>query len=778
MSMSSLHSNKLWTWIRQLATLPLLTVTHLPVATIKIANGWILHLRHLVGGFKYRESLEGKQIRLLKLPQDATSSVLKLGIETYPVHECPPFIALSYTWNDPSALNRPYTWLEMQSLYIDGRLFLVRPNIHHALKRLAQLRPEQYVWADAVCINQSDATEQPQQLDLMDLIYTEAQETVIWLGENTAQTQKAIEIVTKISTEAEAKVLDWSRNQTYGNAFFPDDKDLLRLNGLPPLSSEDWESMGDIFERRWFGRVWMIQELALSRQTTLLIGGYELPYRVVGDAALLLAMSNAAIGLLSTEKAKERVSLARGIVVAFGLQVIREWSLGDSSKYQEVLEGTDFSVGITAVSPTQSLVSLISASLDFLSSKPLDKVYGLLGLVNHISRIQGREPPNIHPPRRPDLGCWERTKEFLAQQLRLIKSPDKEAEEYMRLATILFTETNSLNLLSLAGDGATPSKNTPSWIPVFSPVHSPLLRPNYTSIEPFNASGYQLPEGGSEVASMIDSNTGRLTVRCVDLGPVNDFGDTLVDMTHGKFDLCCRLLLQCGPIYAPTQQPVVEAFWRTLVMDQDMTTRPAPALVLQKSFSDYMKAAAFLSVCKGLTKGGVGRPFVDVVRDYDPRFILATKDTTGCLPQSNFILQEILKLQDLLKLQPDSSSDQVTLLKLQPDSSSEEVVRYKKLDEWVKGGAAFESQMRLALAPNRRLFRTLNGRIGLSTPGAQVGDRVFIIEGCSIPLMVRRVESVGEACYKLIGGVYVHGVMNGEAVAGLAHDYWATITFV
>jgi hypothetical protein len=495
--MASLYFDKLRMQVWHLAIVPLTAAAHLPATTKRLVHGWILYLHHLVTGFKYRDSLRGTQVRLLKLPGDLKSKVLRLGMEIHPVDECPPFVALSYTWNHPSNLNQPYSWLELEPIYIENRLFLVRPNLHHALKRLTQSRPGQYIWADAICINQSDAVEKPLQLRIMDLIYTKAQETVIWLGESTDQTDRAIAIVRKIATGAKSQILNWAKNQVYGNAFFPDDQDLLYSNALPKLSSDDWITMGDIFERSWFGRVWVIQELALSQQTTLFIGGYELPYHIVGDAALLLAMSNAATGLMSTETGSKKVHLAAGIILAFGLQIIREWSLGSSSDYQEVLQNTDFSAGLTSVSPNRSLVSLLSASTGFLSSKPLDKVYGLLGIINHISRTQGQDLINIHPPDRPNPGLWERMKEAFGRRLHLQYYLDKEAKEYTSLGTVIYSKTNSLNLLSLAGEGTRTLKlRIPSWIPSFSPSQSPLLRPNYTSIKPFNASAINSQKEG------------------------------------------------------------------------------------------------------------------------------------------------------------------------------------------------------------------------------------------------------------------------------------------
>lgn len=43
------------------------------------------------------------------------------------------------------------------------------------------------IWADQICINQSDKAEQQAQIQLMSLIYSRALETVIWLSDKSAQ---------------------------------------------------------------------------------------------------------------------------------------------------------------------------------------------------------------------------------------------------------------------------------------------------------------------------------------------------------------------------------------------------------------------------------------------------------------------------------------------------------------------------------------------------------------------------------------------------------------
>ncbi|KAK7182295.1 uncharacterized protein CC84DRAFT_610766 [Paraphaeosphaeria sporulosa] len=66
-------------------------------------------------------------------------------------------------------------------------------------------------------------------------------------------------------------------------------------------------------------------------------------------------------------------------------------------------------------------------------------------------------------------------------------------------------------------------------------------------------------------------------------------------------------------------------------------------------------------------------------------------------------------------------------------------------------------------ASNRtRPFRTSKGYIGLGSTRAEEGDIVVVLLGCEVPFLLRK---WGEYHYRLIGEVYVHGIMFGELFA-------------
>ncbi|KAG9500958.1 hypothetical protein J7337_006639 [Fusarium musae] len=171
----------------------------------------------------------------------------------------------------------------------------------------------------------------------MNLIYNGAAETIIWLGLATDETARAIELVQKIANGAGSKIIEWGRAQSYGDAYIIDDLELLKRNGLPNLTENDWLTLRDIYTRPWFGRVWMLQEVALSRNPRVVIGHHETLWDSIGDTAGLVNMSGALIGLFTVGSESETAPLIYSLVHAAGLHVTRQWLQDKDSRYKEAL---------------------------------------------------------------------------------------------------------------------------------------------------------------------------------------------------------------------------------------------------------------------------------------------------------------------------------------------------------------------------------------------------------------------------------------------------------
>ena len=68
------------------------------------------------------------------------------------------------------------------------------------------------------------------------------------------------------------------------------------------------------------------------------------------------------------------------------------------------------------------------------------------------------------------------------------------------------------------------------------------------------------------------------------------------------------------------------------------------------------------------------------------------------------------------------------------------------------------------MALHRKFCLSLEGRIGWVPRAAQTGDIISLMRGSTVPIIIRPTQQ--ENSYLMIGQSYIHGIMDGEAVAG------------
>jgi hypothetical protein len=64
-----------------------------------------------------------------------------------------------------------------------------------------------------------------------------------------------------------------------------------------------------------------------------------------------------------------------------------------------------------------------------------------------------------------------------------------------------------------------------------------------------------------------------------------------------------------------------------------------------------------------------------------------------------------------------------------------------------------------ALNDNMRFMTTKKGYVGWAHPRSQKGDIICILEGCTVPVILR---ARAEGDFVLVGDGYVHGIMEGQ----------------
>jgi hypothetical protein len=191
--------------------------------------------------FKYEPLTHPDSIRLLVLQPGPPGRKIHGSLIHTTVSECQydihfPYTALSYVWGNPN---------ETAEITIDGQPFVVTANLASALDSLRDERIAIRVWADAACIDQKNIPERNQQVGLMREVYSFAQQTIVYLGEADNESREVFDVMRR-------------------HKLAPDEltvSDLFRESAI-----------AQILSRPWFTRVWIYQELVLSKEVWVQLG--------------------------------------------------------------------------------------------------------------------------------------------------------------------------------------------------------------------------------------------------------------------------------------------------------------------------------------------------------------------------------------------------------------------------------------------------------------------------------------------------------------------------
>jgi hypothetical protein len=248
-------------------------------------------------------------IRLLRLRGSEDTSHPVCGtLENHRLHDpCRPiFEAFSYTWADSQGNSSL-----CETIFL-GPQYDVLPVTTNCLAALRRFRTvaDRLVWVDAICINQFDLEERGHQVSLMRDIYTSAARVLTYLGDKHDL----------LDTVAERSVSD-------GQRFDPFHEDLKAIVRMP-----------------YFSRIWVVQELLLSKTASLTFDDHTMHW---------------------TDFSSHVKSLTASKEDGF----YGNW-VGLLSKRRRI----------------KDLMSALQITQDCRCSDPRDRVYGLMGLVDDEDR--------------------------------------------------------------------------------------------------------------------------------------------------------------------------------------------------------------------------------------------------------------------------------------------------------------------------------------------------------------------------------------------------------
>lgn len=201
-------------------------------------------------------SLSKDDIRLLTC-SSGSNGALKLSLSHYKYDSQLEYDALSYAWNtDGPKCTIPCNESDL-SLSVELR---------ETLKELATTQNLRPLWVDYICINQRDGLEKSWQLKKMGEYYSRAKQVWIWLGQPSSAESVAMGAMSSLAMRL--PTLDLVQPVT---------DQWLERNGLPPQRDELWTAIDKLLTRKWFDRLWTMQEFALATNTTFVCGRDSVP---------------------------------------------------------------------------------------------------------------------------------------------------------------------------------------------------------------------------------------------------------------------------------------------------------------------------------------------------------------------------------------------------------------------------------------------------------------------------------------------------------------------
>ncbi|KAH6633778.1 hypothetical protein C7974DRAFT_471838 [Boeremia exigua] len=604
------------------------------------------------------------------------------------------------------------------------------------------LRPKvtelEYFWIDAICINQADDSEKALQVAQMGEIFQAAEHVIIWLGrefhDRHDNTEEILQGSWRLEFAREADQIppdvlqDLVKDPVAGLVVSQSSKirlaavDWLNTNGQERI--DNWMLGVPLFQRAWFNRAWILQEVFMAKDLTVVCGPYLLPW----DLFVFLSIIVEACRL---------VSLDGSFGYMFGIK--RDLCATGYAR-AAYLSGKPHLSEIPAISLHRqrmafkregrlSMMPALNLSRHQQCADARDKVYAVL--------------------------------DFASIQYPTTRGPRSIVPDYTRSARDLFLEVGK-SLLAMHGPSALSlsgkskherRKGLPSWLPDLdnlTPVSIRGIDTNAlhdTQVQILDAK-FDQEDGSLYTSTVRITPQNELLVRAYIWDTVSETADTGLNDVGADLSGLRRWLKLVFKLELSSEQRR-RALWRTLIEDATATTPdgPLPYGLTDESFKGWL---TFVCISAAL---GHHENFPITRRsaqDYDKYY---HEKTNRPEPLIKAIIKETECHLAALGL-PWSRGD----ARLRND-----------LDLYSSNNSASHALCSLAIYSampfvyfvgrndtSRRVLRTeTHNVLGTGSELVQAGDAICIVDGASVPYLIRPTT---EGKYELIGEAYLYSV--------------------
>lgn len=206
-------------------------------------------------------------IRVLKVHRTKLGGLIQCTLKQVPlVHS---YTCLSHTWGPVNQSRK--------LILLNEHEFWVREGLWSFLDIASQSYTDQWLWIDAICINQEHIVEKNHQVRLMAQIYRQAVRVLVWLGSGDASMEYHLRALEAAFAEYDGAHVG---EDVFGCHFIThsaDNTDMLhRIRCL--VDGRLLDRLRVIETLPYWSRMWIVQEILLGNTVTLLYGRVSMPW--------------------------------------------------------------------------------------------------------------------------------------------------------------------------------------------------------------------------------------------------------------------------------------------------------------------------------------------------------------------------------------------------------------------------------------------------------------------------------------------------------------------
>ncbi|KAI1480968.1 heterokaryon incompatibility protein-domain-containing protein [Daldinia eschscholtzii] len=680
-----------------------------------------------VGPYSHR--LERDSFRLIFLERGVWNSPLRCRLETRELNNASIYRALSYAWGSPS-VTKPIT--------VNNINMAITINLDTALRHLRREDIDIVLWVDALCINQADLDERETQVQIMRQIYSHAVNVIVFLGDgkthelNYVRSSRLQEIVFRGDSNDNQHITQFLSHCRAGTPNkLPQEFGVFclislftqlqheHIEALLSLKSrvlrELFESLRMMLLSRWWNRMWVFQEVIVSRDVLVQYGCSVAPLELFFRAARVIQILNMEDILL-----KEFPPETTKVIRWFAESIINiQESIGSHRSVSRIDVNKHFS--------SKLLLTLLRATSNRKASDERDRVYALLGLL----------PVN--------LGIFPNYR---------VTTP----RVYIEVVRRIIATTRSLDVL--CGDLGRKSRgDLPSWVPDWSAItHDEESHRTKIITKLYNACG--------DTEFVCNTSMG-------------SFWDGVVDDIYehwlSKVDNDNEFLAVRDEFRNELRQLPVSAHYLRWTLEANHRTPESEAITFYKIQFGYLRVPAiYVDGIASCSDQFLDLADVGLLKSLLMQWLHDREGSDCSTPTPQIDIATLRALvfdakRDSGKFKRLECDDEIQLRSWFEARTSSDNQTY-----WDNLG--FDHILKL-MSTRRRLFMTLRGIVGWGPEGLEIGDGVYVLPGGKTPYVLRKKPAPKsynhhseEMVEEIIGDCYIHDAMDGQYAKYLYKD--------